>query len=108
MPFDVHETESRCVERVCCGLSPEIARGTICMMLQSFLDDTVSGDGSRYIIVGYVTSLDNWNEFSPARYAALKEPPKHGYYRTTEALSLSPTSQFQHSMSQLETRDSKH
>lgn len=88
------DTESRCMERVYCGLSPEIAQGTLCMILESFLDETTTGDGSRYTVAGYIASLDDWKEFTPAWYAALKQQPRLGYYRTTEALILK--GQFKH------------
>ncbi len=52
------------------------------------VDDTESVDGDRYVVAGYVTSMDNWNEYTPRWYAALKERPRLGYYRTSDALAL--------------------
>jgi hypothetical protein len=60
------------VEWVYCGLSPESARGMLCMILESFVDDAESGDGDRYMVAGYIASLDDWNLFTPDWYAALK------------------------------------
>ena len=44
----------------------------LCMILESFVDDAESGDGDRYMVAGYIASLDDWNLFTPDWYAALK------------------------------------
>jgi hypothetical protein len=81
------ETQYRCMERVYCGLSPEIAGGTLCMILESYADDSETDD--RYIVAGYIASLGDWKDvFVPDWYSALKNPPRLGHYRTSDALAL--------------------
>jgi hypothetical protein len=69
-----------------CGLSPEFRESGFCMVLTTFVDDTDKGD--FYAVGGYVAPIDEWSSFSQNWHAVLKERPKLGYYRTTEAVSL--------------------
>ena len=76
-----------CVRRLYCGLSPELRDGGMCMVLQTFADDTERGD--FYAVAGYVAPIDEWDSFSPGWHAALKERPRLGFYRTSDAVNLS-------------------
>ncbi len=80
------ECQSHCMERDYCGLSPQIADGMLCVILRAFVDD--SSTEESYIVAGYVAPLDDWTAFSKQWYSVLKQPPKLGYYRTSDALAL--------------------
>jgi hypothetical protein len=90
--IDECDAQRRCVDRKYCGLSPEIAEATFCVIFQAFSDGTETDE--RYIVAGYVASLEDWNKFSPKWHDILKERPRLGYYRTSDALALE--SQFKH------------
>jgi hypothetical protein len=67
------ESQSRCVEIVYCGLSPDIAQRTVCVILQTYSDDSETDE--LYIIGGYVAPLYDWELFTPQWYHNLKTPP---------------------------------
>jgi hypothetical protein len=64
------------------------------VILQTFLDDSATDE--LYILGGYVAPLDKWKEFDPRWFELLKKQPRLGFYRTSDALSLSPKGQFRH------------
>ena len=83
----VDESQRLCVERVYCGLSPDIAEGTICVILEMYCDDSATDE--LYIVAGCVAPLDDWKSFTPEWHHNLKNPsPKLGFYRTSDALAL--------------------
>jgi len=90
--FGQDELQLRCVDRLYCGLSPDIARGTICVILNAVVDDSQNDD--FYLVAGFVASLDQWAPFPPNWYEVLKRPPKLGFYRTSDSLALKKD--FQH------------
>ncbi|HEY6467550.1 MAG TPA: DUF3800 domain-containing protein [Candidatus Acidoferrales bacterium] len=51
-----------------------------------FADDSESGD--FYTVAGYVAPVSTWYPFSARWYAALKQPPRLGFYRTSDSLAL--------------------
>lgn len=56
------------------------------MTLEVFADD--SEKDNFYTVAGYLKRIDEWAEFSKAWHAALKEKPRLGFYRTSDALAL--------------------
>lgn len=56
------------------------------MVLQVFADDSEKDD--FYTVAGYLSSIGAWEKFTPEWYAVLKERPRLGFYRTSDALSL--------------------
>ena len=78
--------ERYCIDRLYCGLSPELLDNGFCMIFQTFADDTEKGD--FYAVAGYVAPIDEWKEFSLNWHSALKERPRLGFYRTSDAISL--------------------
>ena len=75
-----------CVQRIYCGLSPEFKENGYCMILQVFADGSEKGD--VYTVAGYVAPIKVWESLTPKWHAALKEKPRLGFYRTSDALSL--------------------
>jgi hypothetical protein len=61
-------------ERLYSGLSPHIAGGTVCVILQAFADD--SENEKFYIVAGLVAPLERWKVFDPDWFGILKTPPK--------------------------------
>jgi len=89
------ESQRCCMEREYCGLSPEIAGGTVCVILETYCDDSATDE--LYIVAGYVAPLDNWKSFTPEWHHHLKNPsPKLGFYRTHDAIALNSHGQFEH------------
>jgi len=82
----IDELQARCVEQFYCGLSPDIAQGTACVMLQVFNDDSQTDE--YYIVAGYVAPRDQWEAITPEWHHVLKHPPRLGYYRTSDAIAL--------------------
>jgi hypothetical protein len=74
------------VERLYCGLSPEIAQRAYCVILETFIDE--SENKEFYIVGGYVAPMERWKAFDAAWYDALKIPPRLGFYRTSDAIAL--------------------
>jgi hypothetical protein len=56
------------------------------MILQLFADDSQSGD--FYTVAGYVGPIAEWKEFSPKWHAVLKQRPRLGFYKTSDAVNL--------------------
>jgi hypothetical protein len=84
------ELQRLCVERLYCGLSPDIAAGTICVILETYCDDSQTDE--LYIIGGFVAPIKDWQNSSPEWTYNLKNPrPKLGFYRTSDAICLART-----------------
>lgn len=83
---DECESQQRCVEVVYCGLSPDIAERTVCVILETYCDDSQTDE--LYIVAGYVAPMGDWKSFTPEWHDILKQPPRLGYYRTSDALAL--------------------
>ena len=89
------ELQENCLDLVYCGISPEIRRGTTCVILRGFLDDTGSDkDSPRYTVAGYVAQLEAWDGPTEKWYDVLKQRPRLGFYRTSDAIALQ--GQFEH------------
>jgi hypothetical protein len=56
------------------------------MKMQCFADDSQNDD--FYTVAGYVALTREWEDFYPQWHSVLKERPRLGFYRTTDALSL--------------------
>jgi uncharacterized protein DUF3800 len=84
---DESESQKRCVEIVYCGLSPDIAERTVCVILETYCDDSQTDE--LYIIAGYIAPLFDWQLCIPKWYHNLKDPPPRlGFYRTSDAIAL--------------------
>jgi len=62
------------------------------MILHAYLDD--SYDNDWYVVGGFLAPKSVWEIFGARWYSALKEKPRLGFYRTSDALALA--GQFQH------------
>ncbi len=82
----IDNSSSNCVQRMYCGLSPEYREHGFLMILRAFADGSERGD--IYTVAGYVAPIKTWDSFSSEWYKVLKESPRLGYYRTSDALSL--------------------
>jgi hypothetical protein len=56
------------------------------MKMQCFADDSQNDD--FYTVAGYVALTSEWEGLYPQWHSVLKERPRLGFYRTTDALSL--------------------
>jgi hypothetical protein len=56
-------------------------------LLEVFADDSEKHD--FYTVAGYLKPAEEWQEFSRKWHAVLKEKPRLGFYRTSDALALS-------------------
>lgn len=85
-PTKTTDDAQYCVLRMHCGPSSEVLQNGARMTLQMFADDSEGGD--FYTVAGYVAPVAEWDEFCPKWYGILKERPRLGFYRTSDALSL--------------------
>jgi hypothetical protein len=56
------------------------------VVYQIFSDDSYSDE--FYTVAGYIAPVAVWEEFGPTWFAVLKERPRLGFYRTSDALAL--------------------
>ncbi len=57
--------------------------------LRAFIDDSGSGgDSPWFVLAGYVGTCEAWDAFDEPWLAALKEPPRLKYFKSSEAESL--------------------
>jgi hypothetical protein len=83
------------VERLYCGLSPELAEGAVVVILDAFADDSQNDD--HYIVAGFVAPMARWGRFDSEWFSVLETSPRLGFYRASDADNLGvPGTQFEH------------
>jgi hypothetical protein len=76
------------IREVVCGLRSDMYALFYVTMLKAFIDDSGSGgDSPWYVLAGYISSVEDWDEFDPEWKSVLDSRPRIEYFKAREAES---------------------
>lgn len=70
------------------GLARPERRRRLILVLETYSDDSGSGDPPVYLLAGFVARAEQWGELSERWVEALRGPPKLDYFKMKEAAAL--------------------
>jgi hypothetical protein len=89
MECDASVSKSQYIRSIVCGFPARIRKNRCIVVLNGFVDDSGSGRGHRsgqvFVLAGFISTAERWEEFSDAFEALCNEDPKITDFHMFEA-----------------------